>query len=70
MGQMTTGDSRKNGKSKPKHKVEKKPTPDPSQRRRVVSKRKTEERRVLEEWEGEEFDTTDYTLLTDWSDSE
>ena len=70
MGKMTTGDSRKNGKSKPKHNVGKKPTPDPSQRRQVVSKRKTEERRVLEEWEGEEFDTTDYTLLTDWSDTE
>jgi hypothetical protein len=35
-----------------------------------VSKRKSEERRVLEEWEGDEFDTTDYKLLTDQSDSE
>jgi hypothetical protein len=68
MGQMTTSDSKKNGKSKPRHKVGKKPTQ--SKRRRTVSKRKSEERRVLEEWEGDEFDTTDYKLLTDQSDSE
>ena len=68
MGQMTTSDSKKNGQGKPKRKVEKKPTQ--SKRRRVVNKRKSEERKVLEEWEGEEFDTTDYKLLTDESDAE
>jgi hypothetical protein len=35
-----------------------------------ANKIKTEEQFILEQLEGEEFDTTDFKLVTDWSDAE
>ena len=40
------------------------------ERRRIAKTPKSKERYVLEQWEGDEFDTTDFKLLTDWSDSD
>ena len=40
------------------------------QRRRVTNKKKSKERIILEQLEGEEFDTDDFKLITDLPDDE
>ena len=63
-------------KPKPKSTAKKPKTIKPNkkaeedQRRRVTNKKKSKERVVLEQLEGEDFDTTDFKLITNWPDDE
>jgi hypothetical protein len=57
------------GTNKPKT-IKLKKTTAADQRRRVTNKKKSKERLILEQLEGEEFDTDDFKLITDLPDDE
>jgi hypothetical protein len=66
---VPTGKSKStSGANRPKTIKLKKTTTD--QRRRVTNKKKSKERLILEQLEGEEFDTDDFKLITDLPDDE
>ena len=58
-------DPKKNGR--PKRKPKKKPARKPAPKKKE-DKPKSDERLLLERWEGDDFDTLDYQLLTDEDD--